>query len=107
MIAPTTHSPAAMRKPVKMAGVAPGSSSLRKRVHRPTPWTLKRSWCAASADSRPKNVFDRIGNRAMITHTMIRERKPSLTKRMSFLAHRSSRGTMARIGTVCSTIAHG
>ena len=43
----------------------------------------------------------------MITHTMIRDRKPSSTKRMSFFAHRSSNGTMARIGTVCSTIAHG
>ena len=92
---------------MNIAGTAPGSSSLRKRIQREAPLAVNRSWWVASPETRPKNVFEMIGNRAMITHTMIRERNPSFTKRMSFFAQRSSSGTMARIGTVCRTIAHG
>ena len=53
-----------------------------------------------SADFSPNSVLVTMGNRAMITHTSTRLLKPNLNQK-------PISGTRARIGTVCSTTAHG
>ena len=76
--APMTDSPAAMRNPVKIAGSAAGSCSLRSRGPAATrPCSVNRSCWLASAESRPNSVLDTIGKIEMITHTRTREPMPN------------------------------
>ena len=53
-----------------------------------------------SADCRPNSVFETIGKNAMMTATMMRGVSAKPKKKLSI-------GVSARIGTVCSTTAHG
>ena len=74
-IAPITDRPAEVRRPTKIEGSAAGICSLRSRVSRPAPWSSKSSRCARSTDCRPKRVLDTMGNSAIMTVTITRERE--------------------------------
>ena len=74
--APITDNPAAMRKPVKIAGSADGSCSFARRVRRDAPFNVNRSCWLGSAESRPNSVLDTIGKIEIITQTRTRAPKP-------------------------------
>src|SRR6266498_1935307 len=99
-IAPITDAPAAMRRPVKIAGSAAGSSSFHSRVSRPAECRVNRSCWLASTDWSPNKVLAMIGNSAMSTQTSTRLGKPKPNQN-------PSSGTSARIGMVWSTTAYG
>ena len=89
-----------MRRPTKIAGSAAGNSSFLSRVQRLARRSEKRSWRPAGALRRPNSVFVIIGKIEIRTHTSTRLRKSK--------PHQNPiSGTIARIGTVCSTTAHG
>ncbi len=75
MIAPITDSPAEIRNPVKIAGSAAGSCSLRIRVARLAPCSVNSSCMLRSTDSSPNSVLAVIGKIEMITQTSTRLRK--------------------------------
>ena len=99
--APITDSPAAMRKPVKIAGIAAGQLQLAQpRTSAMRRLSVNRSCWLASAESRPNSVFDTIGKIEMITQTRIREPNPK--PKMLPMS-----GTMARIGMAWAAIRYG
>ena len=70
--APTTASPAEVRRPTKIEGSAAGNWSFMSIVERLTPWSWNSSRCCLATDCRPNRVIATSGNSAMRTVTMTR-----------------------------------
>ena len=71
-MAPITASPAEIRMPAKIAGIAPGNCSLVSTVQRLAPWSWNSSRWLLSADCSPNSVLETIGNSAISTQTRTR-----------------------------------
>ena len=99
-MAPITANPAAMRRPVNVAGMAAGNWSLNSRVVRLALCSEKRSWRSRSTDFSPNRALVMIGNSEIKTAMITRLLNPNPN-------HTPMRGTRARVGTVWITTAHG
>ena len=73
---PITASPAAMRRPVTMEGMAHGSSSFHHRCRRVARFTWKSSTSPGSVERIPSSVAASTGNSETITALAIEVRAP-------------------------------